>query len=259
MSDTPDLTDLPSGKGWLYENIISLAFALLIVFMIRSSVVEAFKIPSGSMIPTLHVGDHIFVNKFAYGLKIPFSDWLDSGPIYIVKRDPPKKGDIIVFKFPKPGENVYYIKRVVGVPGDTIEVKDRILLVNGQPVSLEKVPDEKMLALLGDIPKEENYNPADLELFIEDLAGQKHWTLVDKSNYFAENFAPITVPEGSYFAMGDNRDHSNDSRGWGFVPEANIRGKAMIIWLSIWVDFRKDDFRFNPGRIGTILHKVPTP
>jgi signal peptidase I len=246
-------------KKWFYENVVSLGLALLIVFMIRSSIVEAFKIPSGSMIPTLHVGDHIFVNKFAYGLKVPFSDWSDSGPIYLLKRDPPKKGDIIVFKYPRPGENVYYIKRVVGVPGDTIEVKERVLYVNGKPVTLERVPNDKMLSMLGSIPEEEQYTSSDLELYVEDLVGEKHWAMTDKSNQFARNFNQITVPDGSYFAMGDNRDHSNDSRWWGFVPEQNIRGKAMVIWLSVWVDLGKDDFRFNPSRIGTILHKAPTP
>src|SRR5690242_10825272 len=112
-----------SRKKWLIENVTSLGMAVLIVLMIRSSVIEAFKIPSGSMIPTLYIGDHIFVNKFAYGLKIPFSDWVTDHPIYLVKRDPPKRGDIIVFKYPK-DESFYYIKRVVGVPGDTIELRN---------------------------------------------------------------------------------------------------------------------------------------
>src|SRR3954462_3835716 len=116
-------------KQWIIENLTSLGLALLIVFMIRSSVVEAFKIPSGSMIPTLLIGDHIFVNKFAYGFKIPFSDLVTDHPIYVVKRDPPKRGDIIVFIYPK-DESFYYIKRVIGVPGDKIEVKNKHILIN---------------------------------------------------------------------------------------------------------------------------------
>src|SRR5437868_7142971 len=120
-------------KKWLIENLTSLGLALLIVFMIRSSVVEAFKIPSGSMIPTLLIGDHIFVNKFAYGFKIPFSDLVSDRPYYVVERAPPKHGDIIVFKYPK-DESFYYIKRVIGVAGDTIEIKNKVLFINGKPI-----------------------------------------------------------------------------------------------------------------------------
>src|ERR1700737_2844287 len=105
-------TEQKSRKKRFIENVLSLGLALLSVFMIRSSVIEAFKIPSGSMIPTLLIGDHIFVNKFAYGLKIPFSDWFTDHPVYLIKRDPPKHGDIIVFLFPK-DESYYYIKRVI--------------------------------------------------------------------------------------------------------------------------------------------------
>src|ERR1700749_809379 len=101
-------------KQWIIENVVSLGLALLIVFMIRSSIIEAFKIPSGSMIPTLLIGDHIFVNKFAYGFKIPFSDLITDHPIYILKREPPKRGDVVVFMYPK-DESFYYIKRVVGI------------------------------------------------------------------------------------------------------------------------------------------------
>src|ERR1700750_1968251 len=109
-----------SHKQWIIENVVSLGLALLIVFMIRSSVIEAFKIPSGSMIPTLLIGDHIFVNKFAYGLKVPFSDLLLNEPLYIWKRQPPQHGDIIVFLFPK-DESLHYIKRVIALPGETVE------------------------------------------------------------------------------------------------------------------------------------------
>src|ERR1035438_9743306 len=124
-----------SRKKWFIENVVSLGLALLIVFMIRSSVIEAFKIPSGSMIPTLLIGDHIFVNKFAYGLKIPFSDWDMFGgkPAYFIKREPPRRGDIVVFLYPKE-ESLYYIKRVIGVPGDTIEVRDKVLYINQKMV-----------------------------------------------------------------------------------------------------------------------------
>src|SRR4051794_33499700 len=112
------MTQEPSSKKKpsFIENIVSLAVALLVVFMIRSSVFESFKIPSGSMIPTLAIGDYIFVNKFAYGIKIPFTDAILNEPVYLVRRAPPKRGDVIVFRFPK-DESIYFIKRVVGIPG----------------------------------------------------------------------------------------------------------------------------------------------
>src|SRR3954468_574446 len=118
-SNSHGLKRSKSHKQWVIENVVSLGLALLIVFMIRSSIIEAFKIPSGSMIPTLFIGDHIFVNKFAYGLKIPFSDFFTDHPIYLIERQGPKHGDIIVFKYPK-DESLYYIKRVVGIPGDIV-------------------------------------------------------------------------------------------------------------------------------------------
>jgi signal peptidase I len=237
---------------WLIENIASLAFALLIVFMIRSSVVEAFKIPSGSMIPTLLIGDHIFVNKFAYGFKIPFSDLVTDHPIYIVKRDPPKKGDIIVFMYPK-DESFYYIKRVVGVPGDVIEIKNKVLYINNKVVARDMVTGsaaDNLFKSLDD-PK---YSSANLDLYTEHLEGTDHSILLDKNNFMGEMHGPITVPPDSLFVMGDNRDFSNDSRFWGFVPMKNVKGKAMVIWLSVWVNLSEGQFIFRPERSGTVLH-----
>jgi signal peptidase I len=204
MVSCPNMSASPSRSKWLLENVASLALALLIVFTIRSSIVEAFKIPSGSMIPTLLTGDHIFVNKFAYGLKVPFSDLFSDQPTFLIHRDPPKRGDIIVFKYPK-DERVYFIKRVIGTPGDTIELRDKTLLINSKPI--ERAP----------------------------VTG------------------PVTVPANSLFVMGDNRDFSNDSRFWGFVPLKNVKGKAMVIWLSLWVSISDGQFIFRPDRIGTVL------
>jgi signal peptidase I len=241
-----------SRKRWIIENVLSLALALLIVFMVRSSIVEAFKIPSGSMIPTLLTGDHIFVNKFAYGLKVPFSDTFTDHPILLMKREPPKRGDIIVFKYPK-DERVYFIKRVIGTPGDVIEIKNRTLYINH--VAIERVPfggkeADKIYKSLDD-PK---YGPANLDIYLEKLNPPDHLIMLDKQNFVGENFGPITVPANQLFVMGDNRDFSNDSRFWGFVPMDNVKGKAMIIWLSLWVDISDGQFIFRPGRIGTVLH-----
>jgi signal peptidase I len=237
---------------WVIENLTSLALALLIVFMIRSSVVEAFKIPSGSMIPTLLIGDHIFVNKFAYGLKIPFSDFFTDHPIYLIKREPPKHGDIIVFLFPK-DESYFYIKRVIGVPGDKIELKNKVLYINDKVAERQPLPAEQQETILKslDDPK---YSPRNIEVFHEKLDQVDHLMMIDKNNFMAESFGPITVPVDSLFVMGDNRDFSNDSRFWGFVPMKNVKGKAMVIWLSLWLNFQESQYNFRPNRIGTVLH-----
>jgi signal peptidase I len=249
MSEQPTA---PSRTKWLIENVTSLALALLIVFMIRSSVVEAFKIPSGSMIPTLFIGDHIFVNKFAYGIKIPFSDLVTDHPVYLIKRDPPKHGDIIVFMYPR-DESYYYIKRVIGVPGDTIELKNKVLYINNKQIERTPVADaesEKILKSLDD-PK---YTPKNIEVYREQLDTVNHYIMIDKNNFMADSYGPTVVPPDSLFVMGDNRDFSNDSRFWGFVPMKNVKGKAMIIWLSVWLNFQDGQYSFKPGRIGTILH-----
>ena len=241
-----------SRTRWLFENFTSLFLALLIVFMIRSSIVEAFKIPSGSMIPTLHIGDHIFVNKFAYGLKIPFSDVVSDHPVYMIKRDPPKHGDIVVFLFPK-DETLYYIKRVIGVPGDTIELKNKVLYINQKMITRDLVPAaeaEKTYATLED----SRYNTANIDMYIEHLDGVDHKIMIDKNSYMSENYGPTVVPPDSLFVMGDNRDFSNDSRFWGFVPFNNVKGKAKVIWLTLNLNFKDGQYSFQPDRIGTVLH-----
>lgn len=241
-----------SRKKWIMENVVSLGLALLIVFMIRSSIVEAFKIPSGSMIPTLLIGDHIFVNKFAYGYKIPFSDLVTDHPIYIAKREPPKRGDIIVFMYPK-DESYYYIKRVVGIPGDTVEIRNKVLYINQKAVPRDLVvgPQTDKLFKSLDDPR---YSASTLDLYTEHLDQADHSILLDKTNYMGESHGPTTVPPESLFVMGDNRDFSNDSRFWGFVPMRNVKGKAMFVWLSLWVSFSDSQLIFRPERIGTILH-----
>ncbi|MEK6707043.1 MAG: signal peptidase I [Bdellovibrionota bacterium] len=240
-----------SKKKWLLENIISFGSALLIVFMIRSSVIEAFKIPSGSMIPTLLIGDHIFVNKFAYGLKVPFSDFFASRPTLILRRDPPKRGDIIVFKFPK-DEDIYYIKRVVGVPGDTVEIRNKVLYINQTEIKRDPVNADQSEKVFKDLD-EPRFSSDNLELFTEHLNTADHPIMLDRNSILSENHGPIQVPPDNLFVMGDNRDYSNDSRFWGYVPMKNVRGKALVIWLSVWLNFSEKQFSFKPSRIGTVL------
>lgn len=238
--------------NWLVDNLKSLALPLLLVLAIRSVVIEPFKIPSGSMLPTLLIGDYLFVNKFSYGLKFPFSEWLPDGPYYIYKSSPPKRGDVIVFLYPK-DESLNYIKRVIGTPGDTLEVRNRVLYINGKAMPLEELTGEKAQAELGRLDASAKQDPGRLQVFVEHLDTRDHISFFDKENFFAENFGPITVPADSYFAMGDNRDYSADSRYWGFVPMKNIKGRAIFIWLSIYTDIPNMQFFFRPTRTGRAL------
>jgi len=255
MSESKEMVSEKSGNAklrYLLEQIWQLAIALFIVFAIRSSIVEPFKIPSGSMIPTLYVGDFIFVNKFAYGFKLPFSD-LIGAPIQLIHRDPPKHGDIIVFLYPKEPDT-HYIKRVIGLPGDTVEVRNKVVYINGQPLPQQEASSDEKTAQLGDIG-DPRYGESHMKLFREAIAGgHEHKILVDQNNEYTMNFEPAKIPEGHLFVMGDNRDFSNDSRFWGLVPFENISGRAEVIWLSMWFDLKDSDKNsFKPGRIGTVL------
>ena len=201
-----------------YSEAIIIAFVL--AFFIRTFIVQAFKIPSGSMLPTLQIGDHILVNKFLYGVKIPFS-----GKVLIPVSDP-KPNDIVVFEFPR-DKKLDYIKRVIAVAGDKVEVRDKRIFVNGKPF------DDKYGVIT-----DPRIMPA--------TAGPR------------DNFGPVTVPEHHIFVMGDNRDNSFDGRFWGFVDLNAVRGKAFLIYWS-W-DVRKPLLsvdRFTSvrwSRIGDLLH-----
>jgi signal peptidase I len=199
-------------KGLIREYAESILIAVLLALVIRTYLVQAFKIPSGSMEDTLAIGDHLLVNKFMYGTKIPFVD-----KRVLTIRDP-RQGDVIVFEYPEdPSKD--FIKRVVGVPGDLVEGKEKKVYVNGKLyANPHEVHKEKDL-----IPKE--VNPRD-------------------------TFGPITVPADSYFVMGDNRDRSYDSRFWKFVPRHSIKGLAFIKYWS----WDRDKFRPRPGNIGRLIN-----
>jgi len=249
-------------KFWFFETILPLALAFLVVFAIRSSVIEAFKIPSGSMIPTLLIGDHIFVNKFSYGVKIPFSDLVGDRPIHVIKRDPPKRGDIIVFTFPK-DPSINFIKRVIGVPGDVIEIRDNQVYINGRQVERKPVNPEEERDILASFDDGAGSKEGTLRVYDETLDQGPHKMMVDETsfsinpmNISEQTFCmrtPCTVPADRLFVMGDNRDHSNDSRYWGYVPLENVKGRAMFIWLSMVINFSAGEFTFRPERFGQVL------
>ncbi|WP_323016746.1 signal peptidase I [Castellaniella sp.] len=223
---------------WWVEYCVSFFPVILFVFVLRSFVVEPFRIPSGSMLPTLENGDLILVNKFQYGIRLPVIDRkiLDIGA--------PDRGDVVVFRYPV-DPSVDYIKRVVGVPGDVIEYRDKTLSVNGKPVPRERDGD---------------YFEPDRSAYVgqyrEQLGQVSHRILLNVDA--PQDFMPITrfpdfqdcryldggvrctVPAGHYFMMGDNRDNSLDSRYWGFVPDRNIVGRAFFVWMNF----------SSPSRIG---------
>ncbi len=212
---------------------------ILIVFIIRSFLVEPFRIPSGSMLPSLHIGDFILVNKYSYGVRLPVINTkiLDTGH--------PHRGEVVVFRFPG-NPSINFIKRVIGVPGDHILYKDKQLYINGTPMAQS---DSRSYYSLqnGDPPGEDRR-------VRENIDGVKHdIILTDRPDMPIPEFV---VPPGEYFVMGDNRDHSNDSRYWGFVPDANLVGRAFLIWFS-WdmVDSAKWFWqRIVWSRIGDTIH-----
>jgi signal peptidase I len=211
---------------------IGIAKALAVALLIRAIFIEPFRIPSGSMLPTLQIGDQIFVNKFIYGVHIP---WANVVPFVIVR--PPARGDVIVFENPITGQD--YIKRVVGIPGDVVELRDDRVYLNGNvvPAQLEQRHVE-----VWDRPEDSPWRLVHPDLWKETLGGREHEILLDTDlRRETSPSGPIRVPADSVFVMGDNRDNSLDSRfGLGgprrtvvFVPHGNIKGKAMIIWLSL--------------------------
>jgi len=199
--------DLP---GKFRELVNLVVFVVIAVLLMRGFVIQAFKIPSGSMLPTLQIGDHLLVNRFIYGLRVPYyslGDWqMPFAGTLLLPISQPKRGDIIVFRYPK-DPDTDYIKRVIGLAGDTVEVRDKVVYING-----EKATDPHAHFTDGLTP--------------DAMKGPR------------DNFGPVRVPADHLFVMGDNRDNSSDSRFWGFVPDKNVLGKAFILYWS-W-DLQED-------------------
>jgi signal peptidase I len=217
-------------QPWWLEYSASFFPVILVVFVVRSFVVEPFKIPSGSMVPTLLVGDFILVNKFDYGIRLPITN------TKITEGRPLQRGDVVVFRYPK-DESVDYIKRVIGLPGDTVAYQDKQLTINGKPVPETPLPDYLDDERMGyakqfeeDIDGRKNaiLNNSAVPPFI---VGAEDYPYRDNCTYNARGVI-CKVPPGNYFMMGDNRDNSADSRYWGFAPDKNIVGRAFFIWMN---------------------------
>ncbi|MFZ4471163.1 MAG: signal peptidase I [Limnohabitans sp.] len=228
-------------QPWWLDWTAGLFPVIAVVFVLRSFLFEPFKIPSGSMIPTLWVGDLILVNKFHYGVRLPVIN------LKITDGNPVERGDVMVFRYP-PKPNLDYIKRVIGLPGDEIAYLNKQLTINGQPAPKTPLPDffeEDSLRYikqfeeripLGDKPDasvtsmrlHRLLNDADRPAFVP---GADEFVFKDNCRYTVEGVT-CKVPAGHYFMMGDNRDNSLDSRYWGFVPEKNIVGKAFFVWMN---------------------------
>jgi signal peptidase I len=241
----------PFMKSALREYAESIGLAILCALILRGFVIEAFKIPTGSMIPTLLIGDHLFVNKFVYGIRVPFTKH------FLINFRELERGEVVVFSFPTESARAHiaqqpasrrdcidrgsleeekdFIKRIVGVAGDTVELRDNHLIVNGEPVPRSFLRKEATGNFL--YPHE-----------IHELETLNDYTYTIHYSGSDENFGPVTVEPGHFFVVGDNRDKSSDSRCWGQVPVANVKGRAMFIWWSVGPTSMRWD------RIGRLIH-----
>jgi signal peptidase I len=217
-------------QPWWLDWTAGLFPVIVVVFVLRSFLFEPFKIPSGSMIPTLHIGDLILVNKFHYGIRLPVAN------TKLTEGTPVQRGDVMVFRYP-PKPSVDYIKRVVGVPGDEVAYLNKSLTINGKAVPTEVLPDffdestmryhKHRRETLGAKPHQ-TLQDDDRPAFVP---GADQFVGRENCNYTVEGVT-CKVPAGHYFMMGDNRDNSLDSRYFGFVPDANIVGKAFFVWMN---------------------------
>lgn len=221
------------------EYFVTLTVAVLLALFVRNYFMTAYRVPTGSMQPTLKPGDFIFSSRIAYGVRFPFAEKIFAESL-------PERGDLLVFSYPNNPE-VNYVKRVVALPGDRVQVQAGRLIINEEPLSYKKWTGE----LAG-----ENPNPGIFEIYEEDIEGHKHRVIFER-NSEKRSFGPLVVPPGEVFLLGDNRDASDDSRYWGTVPMSQVVGKVFLIWLSLdwqnkWGGDRYPSVRW--GRVFSVVH-----
>ena len=220
---------------WFADYSRSLFWVFFVVLLLRSFIAEPYRIPSGSMLPTLKIGDFVLVNKFAYGLRLPV--WHNT----LVPVGHPKRGDIVVFRFPV-NPSIDFIKRLIGVPGDKISYINKTLYINGK-----KMP----IKYLHNVLDPANSQSSTVKLLSENLLPLRH-DIYNSPWQANTNFYNVTIPKGKYLVMGDNRDDSEDSRYWGFVSDKNFVGKAFLVWMS-WDSLAHSILPIRWHRIGTLI------
>jgi signal peptidase I len=226
----------PTRAQRLKDFLVSLVLILAVMLPVRSSIADWCDVPTGSMEPTILVGDRIFVNRLAYGLRVPFTH------AWLVRWDSPDRGEVVIFASPTDGTRL--VKRIIGLPGDTIELKNNALAINGTPVNYGTLDQDT-------IDQIDTLRQPALRFAAEQLGAHNHAVMATPAIPAQRAFDPITVPAGCYFVMGDNRDNSRDSRSFGFVPEDTIVGRSSAVVLSV------DKSRWYAPRLSRFFHGIP--